>query len=133
MRFLRMLCALLLIGVCALASAQSSTAATTAPRGPDGAPLSKGEIKAMRDFQLLDFNGDGKISRSEVALFPRLAAAFSEADTNHDNYLNYEEVRAYAVRYRAKRDRQRQRERASEVQAPDGTDTEAGQDAEEKP
>ncbi len=105
MRFLRLMGALLLASVCAWASAQT---------GPDGAPLSKGEIKAMRDFKLLDFNGDGKISRTEVALFPRLAAAFTEADTNHDNYLSYEEVRAYAVVYRAERDKQR--ERAAQAQ-----------------
>ena len=103
MRCLRSACALLLMSVCALASAQN---------GPDGAPLSKGEIKAMRDFKLLDFNGDGKISRTEVALFPRLAASFDEADTNHDNYLSFEEVRAFAVRYRAERDRLRAEQKA---------------------
>ena len=101
MQFLRAISAAVLLGVCALASAQTS---------PDGAPLSKGEIKAMRDFKLLDFNGDGKISRTEVALFPRLAAAFSDADTNRDNYLSYEEVRAYAVIYRAERDKQREQQ-----------------------
>jgi Ca2+-binding EF-hand superfamily protein len=89
--------------------AGAQQAAPASPASPDGAPLSKGEIKAMRDFKLLDFNGDGKISRTEVALFPRLAAAFSDADTNHDNYLSYEEVRAYAVVYRAERERQRER------------------------
>ena len=109
MRFLRVVSAALLMGMCAAAgaSAESQTAA-------DGTPVSKGEIKAMRDFKLLDFNGDGKISRTEVALFPRLAAAFTEADTNHDNYLSYEEVRAYAVVYRAERDQQR--ERAAQAQ-----------------
>ena len=108
MRFLRVVCALLIASVCALASAQDSAkaAASAAPAPP--APLSKGEIKAMRDFKLLDFNGDGKISRTEVALFPRLSAAFNDADTNHDNYLSYEEVRAYAVIYRAERDKKRQ-------------------------
>ena len=128
MRFLRMVCALLLTGACALAGAQNSS--------PDGASLSKGEIKAMRDFKLLDFNGDGKISRAEVALFPRLAAAFNEADTNHDNYLSYEEVRAYAVRYRAERDeaRERQREQAAQT-TPMQSDAEAEteKDAEKKP
>ena len=105
MRFLRAVSAALLMGMCAAAgaSAGGQTAA-------DGTPLSKGEIKAMRDFKLLDFNGDGKISRTEVALFPRLAAAFNDADTNRDNYLSYEEVRAYAVIYRAERDKQRQQQ-----------------------
>ena len=126
MRFLRVVCALLIASVCALASAQDSAkaAASAAPAPP--APLSKGEIKAMRDFKLLDFNGDGKIGRTEVALFPRLAAAFTEADTNHDNYLSYEEVRAYAVVYRAERDKQR--ELAAQAQP-----AQSVKDAEKKP
>ena len=127
MRFLRVASAVLLLGVCAVVSAQTA---------PDGAPLSKGEIKAMRDFKLLDFNGDGKISRTEVALFPRLAAAFNDADTNHDNYLSYEEVRAYAVRYRAERERQRERQReqaAQAVPAPSATPADTENDSEKKP
>lgn len=63
--------------------------------------LSKGEIKAQRQFKMLDFNRDGKLSRSEVALVPKLAAAFDEADTDKDGYVTYEEVRAFAVKYRA--------------------------------
>ncbi|MBP6419673.1 MAG: EF-hand domain-containing protein [Giesbergeria sp.] len=112
MRFLRPMMVVWLLGAAAVAGAQQ--AAPASPANPDGAPLSKGEIKAIRDFKLLDFNGDGKISRAEVALFPRLAAAFNDADTNHDNYLSYEEVRAYAVVYRAERERQRERERERE-------------------
>ena len=72
--------------------------------GPDGKPLSKGEIKAIKDFQMLDFNKDGKISRMELALVPKLYAGFDEADTNKDNFLSLEEVRAFAIKYRARRD-----------------------------
>jgi hypothetical protein len=53
---------------------------------------------------MLDMNGDGKLSRTEVMLFPRLAAAFDEADTDRDNHVSYEEVRAFAAIYRAERD-----------------------------
>ncbi|RZJ12809.1 MAG: EF-hand domain-containing protein [Acidovorax sp.] len=59
----------------------------------------------MRDFKMLDFDGDGKLSRSEVKLFPRLAAAFEDADTDRDGYVSYEEVRVFAGKYRAERDR----------------------------
>lgn len=79
---------------------------------------SKGELKAMREFKLLDFNGDGKLSRSEVQLFPRLAAAFDETDTNTDGYASYEEVKTFAAKYRAERDRQRAQQTGQPVPPP---------------
>lgn len=90
---------------CGLASAQ---APVTPPPPAEAEGPSKGEAKAMREFKMLDFNGDGKLSRSEVKLFPRLANAFDEADTDHDGFVSYEEVRAFAVKYRAERDRAKQ-------------------------
>ena len=68
-----------------------------------GTQLSKGEIKAQRQFKMLDFNQDGKLSRKEVSFIPKLAAAFDETDTNKDGFVSYEEVRAFAVKYRAER------------------------------
>nr|WP_255591038.1 MULTISPECIES: EF-hand domain-containing protein [unclassified Acidovorax] len=95
------------MGSAALAQAPAAPPpepAASAPAEP-GTGQTKGEIKAMRDFKMLDFNGDGKLSRTEVKLFPRLAAAFDEADTDGDGYVSYEEVRVFAARYRAERDR----------------------------
>ncbi|WP_284412809.1 EF-hand domain-containing protein [Acidovorax sp. SUPP3334] len=86
-------------------AAQPPAAAASAPAAKASEPLSKGEIKAQKEFKMLDFNGDGKLSRSEVALFPRLANSFDDADTNHDGFVSYEEVRAFAIQYRAERDR----------------------------
>lgn len=80
-------------------------AAPAAPQAAASQPMSKGEAKAIREFHMLDMNGDGKLSRKEVALIPRLAAAFDDADTNHDNYVTLDEVRAFAIKYRAERDR----------------------------
>lgn len=94
---LPLLGALALAGACNLGWAQ--TASTEG-----AAPLSKGEIKARRDFQLLDFNKDGKLSRAEVALFPRLAAAFDTADTDKDGFVSFEEVEVFTKHYRAERD-----------------------------
>ena len=71
----------------------------------NSAQLSKGEIKAQQQFKMLDFNHDGKLSRKEVAIIPKLAAAFDETDTNKDGFVTYEEVRAYAVKYRAEREK----------------------------
>jgi len=78
------------------------------------APLSKGEIKARRDFQMLDFNKDGKLSRAEVALFPRLAAAFDTADTDKDGFVSFQEVEVFAVQYRAERAAAKAAEQASQ-------------------
>lgn len=80
---------------------------------PAAAPT-KGEAKVLREFKMLDFNGDGKLSRREVQLFPRLAEAFDDADTDADGGVSYEEVRAFAARYRA----ERAQKRAAQAQAP---------------
>ena len=89
----------------AAAAGVSTPTAPSAAAAESGA--TKGEIKAMREFKLLDFNGDGKLSRTEVKLFPRLSAAFDDADTDGDGYVSYEEVRVFAAKYRAERDRQK--------------------------
>ncbi len=89
----------------ATAKAPHASAAAEAAQSAASQPLSKGEIKAIREFHMLDFNGDGKLSRKEVAIIPRLSAAFDDADTNHDGYVTLDEVRAYTVKYRAERDR----------------------------
>ncbi|MET1114310.1 MAG: EF-hand domain-containing protein [Comamonas sp.] len=105
-----LLCGLVLLTGCALSLAQTAPAADAAAADaaaaddvPAVAPLTKGEIKARRDFQMLDFNKDGKLSRAEVVLFPRLAAAFDTADTDKDGFVSFDEVEVFAVQYRADR------------------------------
>jgi Ca2+-binding EF-hand superfamily protein len=101
----------LLLALLAAAPLHAQTAAANAP-------VSKGEAKAIREFHMLDFNGDGKLSRAEVAIVPRLAAAFDDADTTRDGYVTLEEVRAFAVKYRAERDRARAEAKAREGGSP---------------
>ncbi|WP_051303037.1 EF-hand domain-containing protein [Comamonas composti] len=96
---LRAAMAVLLVSAFTLPMAHAEPDTTAA----EPAALSKGEIKARREFQMLDANQDGKLSRHEVALFPPLAAAFDEADTDKDGFVSMEEVKAFAVKYRAER------------------------------
>ena len=84
-----------------------------------GTQLSKGEIKAQQQFKMLDFNQDGKLSRKEVAIIPKLAAAFDETDTNKDGFVTYEEVRAFAVKYRAAREKAKAAEAVAAASAKD--------------
>lgn len=105
-------CAVLLWGLCGAAVSPAwatdpapSAPSASHPQGTDG--VSAGELKAQREFKLLDFNRDGRLSRQEIALVPRLAAVFDEADTDRDGYVSYDEVRAYAAQVRARRDRDR--------------------------
>ncbi|QIL81685.1 EF-hand domain-containing protein [Diaphorobacter sp. HDW4A] len=91
--------------------------AAEAPQAQASAPLSKGELKAIREFNMLDFNGDGKLNRKEVAIIPRLAAAFDDADTNKDNFVTLDEIRAYTVKYRTARDKAKAEAAASKEAA----------------
>jgi outer membrane protein assembly factor BamB len=49
-------------------------------------------------FQRLDRDGDGKLSREEVAALPRLSAGFNTLDTDRDGLISPEELRAAAAR-----------------------------------
>lgn len=118
MSFVKTLLACSTALACTLALAQNPSPTPAPAESTANAAPSKGELKAMREFKMLDFNGDGKLSRTEVKLFPRLSAAFDEADTDHDNYVSYEEVRAFAAKYRAERDRQKAAQAAQPAHSP---------------
>ena len=72
---------------------------------------------------MLDFNGDGKLSKKEVAIVPKLYNAFDEADTNHDGFITLDEVRAYTIQYRAARDKAKADAQAKPSAAPAPTPT----------
>lgn len=50
-------------------------------------------------WKKLDANGDGKLSKDEVAGHPRLANAFDTIDADKDGYLSPEELRAAHARH----------------------------------
>ena len=55
------------------------------------------------DFDRLDTNHDGKLSRREARADPELSAEFDTLDVNHDGYLSREEFQAWP---RAKKTRE---------------------------
>ncbi|KAF1049001.1 EF-hand domain-containing protein [Xylophilus sp.] len=112
----------------ACAAAQAQVRVEVAPTsGADvpatdanGRPISRGEQKAIRDFQLLDANHDNRLSRDEVAFIPQLSAAFDEADTDHDGYVSQDEIRAFSKIYRARRDAAKRAAQQQQQQQHDG-------------
>lgn len=53
-------------------------------------------------WKRLDANGDGKLSRQEVANHPRLANDFDAIDTDRDGFLSPEELQAARARHAGK-------------------------------
>ncbi|MBS0500618.1 MAG: EF-hand domain-containing protein [Burkholderiaceae bacterium] len=101
----------------AAALAQSAPNAPSAPAAPPATAArtpSRGEAQALQLFNMLDADGDGRISRAEaqvaIRIKPSLAELFERTDTNHDGYLTQDEIRAEAARQRAERQARRQRE-----------------------
>jgi hypothetical protein len=79
----------------------------------------KGELEAVRWFNQLDRNGDGKLERDEVdwvfKLSPKVEREFNAADVNHDNVVTATEIRALAAKRRAEREARRAAEKAAQV------------------
>lgn len=67
--------------------------------GPAGAQADKPELQLV-DFQKLDVNHDGKLSRLEAQADPELSMQFDMLDVNHDGFLSIAEFQAWP---RAKR------------------------------
>ena len=71
----------------ALALAAAATL-TFAQAGP-------GRGAMLERLKAADKNADGMLSRDEAASLPRIAAHFDEIDTNKDNQITMEELRAF--------------------------------------
>ena len=68
---------------------------------------SQGERQAVRWFNMLDSNGDGRLTHDEVQwalrLDRRLERQFQEADANHDGVVTEAEIRSLSARRKAER------------------------------
>lgn len=100
-----------------LQQAAPLTATTPEKAATEG---TRGEVLAAKQFKWLDTDGDGFLTKSEVALFPRLRDNFDAADTNRDGKVSFEEIRVFAQKHRAERDRARQAPAATGDAAPVG-------------
>lgn len=104
-----------------VAPALAQPAAAAAPAQEPARAPSKGEQQALRWFNMLDTNRDGRISREEAKvafrLSPTIADYFRDADLNGDGYLTQQEIRTVAERRRAERQLKRQREAREQRQA----------------
>ena len=78
-----------------LALAATATFAVAHPGGPGA-----GGFERLR---AADANGDGLLSRTEVAALPRLAERFDAIDANKDGQISFEELKAARVAMRADR------------------------------
>ena len=50
--------------------------------------------KMQERFKAADKDGDGRISRAEAVVLPRIAKHFDEIDTNTDGFITKEELKA---------------------------------------
>ena len=56
----------------------------------------------MERLKAADTNADGMLSRQEAASLPHIAKHFDEIDANHDNFVTFEELRAYGQAHRGR-------------------------------
>ena len=108
----------------AKAKPKSDAPPPVAAAAPATKKVSKGEAQALQWFQMLDADGDGRVSRKEAEvgfrLRPSLKKDFEDADLNKDGYLTQDEIRTVADRRRTEREARRERERAAAAR-PSGT------------
>lgn len=56
------------------------------------------DVQFDQQFDAVDTNHDGKISKSEAKLqAPAVAEAFEHIDTNHDGYLSKQEIKTFTA------------------------------------
>jgi Ca2+-binding EF-hand superfamily protein len=85
----------------AVALGSAAVIAVAAPEGREARGAMQDRIKQA------DTNGDGMLNRAEAAALPRILKHFDEIDTNHDNQISADELRAFHEKMRAGHEKQR--------------------------
>ena len=98
MLFSAVLVSLVLVGAAKAQSAAEipppiTTANATAPAsGPPSkdaqAKMRLSSVQVQQAFQHIDTNRDGRLSRAEVSVFPRVERHFERIDANHDGSIS---------------------------------------------
>jgi Ca2+-binding EF-hand superfamily protein len=81
--------------VASLTAAALASVAVLAVAAPEGAGGPHHHGAGIERLKQADTNGDGNISREEAQALPRIAKHFDEIDTNRDNQLSPDELRAF--------------------------------------
>lgn len=93
--------------VISLTAAALASAALIAVAAPEGAGGPRHGAMLER-IKAADTDGNGLISRDEAKALPMIAKHFDEIDTNHDQQISPEELRAFHEKMRAQHDGQRE-------------------------
>ena len=92
------------LSLTAAALASVAVIAVAAPEGAGG-PRHGAMIERIK---AADTNGDGLISRDEAKALPMILKHFDEIDTNHDQQISADELRAFHEKMRAQHEQTRE-------------------------
>lgn len=88
-----------------LLSASIGASAAFAQSPPESQKVDRAQ-KMQERLKAADTDGDGKISRAEAVVLPRLAKHFDEIDANTDGFIIKEEMKAHREKHRAHKRKQ---------------------------
>src|SRR5207248_3071130 len=91
--------------VLSLTAAALASVAIIAVAAPDSAGGPR-HGAMMQRLKAADTNGDGLISREESKALPMIPKHFDEIDTNHDQQISPDELRAFHQQMRAQHEQQ---------------------------
>ena len=93
--------------VASLTAIALTSAAVIAFAAPEGAGGPRHHGDAMERLKQADTDGNGMISREEAKALPMISKHFDDIDTNKDNQLSPDELRAFHQKMRAEHEGKR--------------------------